>query len=84
MNEKKNWKQRIKDWWKDNKKTVKVGLVCGLVGIVYGFIKGVTTTVFNVTVTNSDSTEDDDFEYTEDNVDDPELLELIRSGKIDS
>ena len=42
MKTKRNYKQEIKDWWVENKKAVKTGIVCCLVGIGYGFIKGMS------------------------------------------
>ena len=89
MNEKKTWFQSVKDWWRDNKKVIKVGIGCGILGIFYGFIKGMTT-ADQMWLKNgykmpegSSGDPDDDFEYTEDNVDDPVLLELIKSGEVD-
>ena len=43
MNEKKGFKQELKDWWDDNKRAIKAGVVCGFIGIVYGLIKGFET-----------------------------------------
>lgn len=43
MDEKKTTKTRINEWWHKNKKLVKTGLICGLAGAAYGFIKGALT-----------------------------------------
>ena len=43
MNEKKTLGQEIMGWWQDNKTVVKTGIVCGLAGLAYGFIKGTLT-----------------------------------------
>lgn len=40
MNEKKTFKEQVKDWWQDNKRVIKVGVTCGFIGIMYGFVKG--------------------------------------------
>jgi len=91
MKDKKSVPKWIKDWWNDNKKAIKVGITCGFFGILYGFIKGMTTTDaawlkhgYKMPEDDSGDPDDDDFEYTADNVDDPELLELIKSGEVDS
>ena len=84
MKEKRNWKQEIKDWWNDNKKVIKAGVVCGLLGIGYGFIKGLTTSNemwmrHGFTKAEDDVEEPyDELGLTESNCDDPELLELVR------
>lgn len=84
MNEKKTLGQEIKEWWQENKKVVKTGIVCGLAGIAYGFIKG-TLTVSNmlingdISVVRPEKPDYDSDELTEENCDDPELLELVKS-----
>ena len=84
MNAKRNFKQEIKDWWNDNKGYIKVGITCGLVGIGYGFIKGVTTTDklwmndLRETIDQTLEESSNEFELNESNCDDPELLELVR------
>ena len=84
MDKKRNFKQGVKDWWSNNKGKVKVGITCGLVGIGYGFIKGVLANekmwVDRVNKIEVIDTEEphDEFGLTESNCDDPELLELIR------
>ena len=84
MEEKRNFKDRVKDWWKDNKDVIKTGVVCGLIGVGYGFIKGLSASDkmwmdHGFTRAEDESEPSSDFEYNESNVDDPELLELIRS-----
>ena len=81
MNEKKKFNQVVKEWWKENEKVVKTGIVCGLAGIAYGFIKG-TLTVTNMLI-NGDITvvkpekPHDELGLTEDMIDDPEYVELV-------
>lgn len=85
MNEKKTFKQQVKDWWQENKRVIKAGITFGVFGIGYGFIKGMNTA--NESWLNHgferafDDSEDqsDGFELTEENCDDPELLEIVRS-----
>lgn len=85
MDAKRNFKQEVKDWWNNNKGYIKVGITCGLIGIGYGFIKGVTTTdklwmnTLRETVDQTLEESSDEFELNESNCDDPELLELVRS-----
>lgn len=71
-----NFKQEIKDWWSENKRVVKVGSACLLIGAFWGFVKGVNS-MTSLSVANSKQ-EEDDFVHDELSVDDPELLELIR------
>ena len=40
MNENKNCNQLVREWWTCNGRVIKVGIVCGLVGVTMGFIKG--------------------------------------------
>lgn len=83
MKEKRNFKQEFKDWWNENKKVIKTGGLCLLIRAFYGFAKGVDSgTKFTGRLIDripypSDD-DDEDFVYDETNVDDPELLELIR------
>lgn len=83
MNEKRNWKQEIKEWWQENKKVIKVGVTCGLAGLAYGFIKG-TLTVSNmllkgdITCVRYEKPDYDSDELTEENCDDPDFAELVR------
>lgn len=86
MNEKKTFKQQVKDWWDENGRVIKTGIICGALGVAYGFIKG-GLTVADMRleyVKRALDDEDGDFVYTEENVDDPELLELIRNDEVDS
>ena len=83
MKEKRNFKQEFKDWWNENKKVVKTGGLCLLIGAFYGFAKGVDsgTKFTGKLIDRIPHQSDDDDEnsvYDETNVDDPELLELIR------
>lgn len=85
MNEKKTFKQAVKEWWDENGRVIKTGVVCGALGLAYGFIKGgLTVAGMRLEYAKTLPQGDDDFEYTEENVDDPELLELIRSEEGDS
>lgn len=84
MDEKKTFKQEVKEWWQENKKAVKAGVICGLAGVAYGFIKG-TLTVSNMlmrgdmyVIKPEDPDWDSDRTLTEENCDDPELLELVK------
>ena len=87
METKRNFKQEVKDWWKENKKVIKTGGLCLLIGAFWGFVKGVSCQT-NVNlgliakIPNANES-DDDFVYDETTVDDPELLELIRSDQVD-
>lgn len=83
MSKKRNFKQEAKDWWNDNKGKVKVGVLCGLAGIGYGFIKGVCaankTWIDRVNEIGPFPEEpEDELGLTESNCDDPELLELVK------
>lgn len=84
MNEKRDFKREIKDWWNNNKGKIKVGLTCCLVGFGYGFIKGICTSdkmwISRVNELESNDYEEpcDEFGLTESNCDDPELLELVK------
>lgn len=86
MNEKRNWKQGIKDWWQENKRVIKTGVACGLAGLAYGFIKGSLTVADMVLrgdmyVQKADPVDwDADTGLTEENCDDPELLELVNGS----
>lgn len=90
MDAKRNFKQEFKDWWNDNKGYIKVGITCGLVGIGYGFVKGVTTTnklwmnTLRETIDQTLEESSDKFELNESNCDNPELLELVRSENEDA
>jgi TctA family transporter len=84
----KEFKTKVKNWWNDNKKLVGVGFAGALLGVTYGFVKGVnavaTTVVLPTSLINERSNdENEEFVYDETNVDDPELLEMIRDGSIE-
>ena len=84
----KNFKVKAKDWWNHNKKLVGVGFTCALLGVTYGFVKGVDAmgdTVIRLASLPDDTSEDeqDEFVYDETNVDDPELLEMIKDGSVE-
>lgn len=86
MDEKKTFKQELKDWWQDNKRVVKVAVTFGVIGIGYGFIKGMC--VSNETWIEHSYKQDyedsglpdgdDGFKLTEVNCDDPEMLEIVK------
>lgn len=84
MNEKKTFGEEVKEWWHDNKKVVKAGVVCGLAGLAYGFIKGMNSMnelwfKHGFEPAKADPVEPypyDDLESSDD-CDDPELIELI-------
>lgn len=84
MKKKRNFKQEIKDWWNENKLAIKTGAICGLLGIGYGFIKGLSTSdkmwmEHGFTKAEAESEESyDELGLTESNCDDPEYLELVR------
>ena len=42
-NNKRNFKNEIKDWWTDNREKVKIGVKCLGVGLAIGFVKGACT-----------------------------------------
>lgn len=85
MNENKTFKQQIKDWWQENKRVIKAGVTFGMLGVAYGFIKGVTITDkmwldHGFEVTRCEFEDSDGMHgLTEDNCDDPDLLELVKS-----
>lgn len=85
MDAKRNFKQEVKDWWNDNKGCIKVGITCGLLGIAYGFVKGVTASNkwwydgLSEAVNQKPEESNEEFVLDESNCDDPELLELVRS-----
>lgn len=85
MNENKTFKQQMKDWWQDNKRVIKAGITFGVLGVAYGFIKGVTTTdkmwfdhgFGRVEDYAGDS--DGMHGLTAENCDDPDLLTEVKS-----
>lgn len=84
MKEKKTVGQEIMDWWHENKKIVKTGLICGTVGILYGAVKGAQANnalwlEHGFTPAQDDvEVPCDDLELTNENCDDPELLEAVK------
>ena len=85
MDEKKAFKQQVKDWWQENKRIVKTGITFGVIGIGYGFIKGMTATNdswlnhgFERAIDDSDDYSNE-FGLTDENCDDPELLEMVQN-----
>lgn len=85
MNENKTFKQQMKDWWQDNKRVIKAGITFGVLGVAYGFIKGVTTTDkvwldHGFEMTRSISEDSSDMHgLTAENCDDPDLLAEVKS-----
>lgn len=84
MNEKKTFKQEVKDWWQENKKAIKAGITCGLIGVVYGMFVGHSGATSLFLRNGYGPTRDDhevpcdEFGLTEENCDDPEFLEIVR------
>lgn len=77
--------QQLKDWWNDNKKVIKVGFTFGVLGVAYGFIKGAAVTDnmwlehgFERALNESDTTSDK-LEMADEDHDNPELLEVVKS-----
>lgn len=76
MKTKRNYKQEIKDWWIANHKVIKTGAICGLIGLGYGFIKGMSASDklwidgLSKAVTSGESSDDDagltDYSYSDD------------------
>ena len=81
MKNKRNYKQEIKDWWVENRKVIKTGIICGLAGLGYGFIKGVVGTnkswLNGLAETWETLNTPCDDGLTKENCDDPEFLELV-------
>ena len=42
-NEKRSFKEEVKNFWEEHGKTIKVGIKCLATGLLVGFIKGVLT-----------------------------------------
>lgn len=84
MNEKRKFSERAKEWWINNRKAVKTGAFCGLIGLGYGFVKGMSASdkLWIKGLSNAVSGESeiptDKLGLTEANCDDPELLELVK------
>lgn len=86
MNENKTFRQELKNWWQDNKRVIKAGITFGVLGVAYGFINGVTSTNkmwfdhgFGIVEDYAGDPDDEDAGLTEENCDDPELLEIVNS-----
>lgn len=83
MDEKKTFKECVKDWWRDNKRVIKAGVICISVGCMYGFIKGMAAAdgawlKHGFKMPDNDLPDPDDlYGLTEATCDDPELLELV-------
>ena len=82
-----NWKKEIKEWWNENKSSIKAGFTFGMLGAFAGFAAGVNATdrlwlehtTFERIGDASGDGSDDDFVLDESNYNNPELLDLIRS-----
>lgn len=74
-------KEKIKHWVKEHKRLIKVGIASFTIGALIGFVKGVLTeskilgSAYD-RLPNSDDSSDEDYGLTEDNCDDPELLNI--------
>lgn len=84
MDEKKNFKRELKDWWQDNKRVIKAAVTFGVIGIGYGFIKGMGASNkmwiehgYKQEYEDSDLPSDE-LGLTEANCDDPEMLEIVK------
>lgn len=87
---KRTFKEGAKEAWRRCWPYIKTGGMCLFVGFVYGFIKGNQANNeiwlkygFEPARSDSGDLTDDDFVYDESNVDDPELLEMIRDGSVE-
>ena len=85
MKEKKTFVQQLKDWWNEHKREIKVGIAFGTLGVAYGMFKGYATADkmwmdhgFTHIMDNPELP-DDELDLTENNCDDPELLEIVKS-----
>lgn len=84
MNEKKTILEQAKNWWNDNKRVIKTGLICGVLGVMYGMVEGCKSQnemwlKYGFERAGADPEPADDmYGLTEENCDDPELLELVR------
>ena len=82
-------KEKIKNWMKEHKKLIKTGLYCFTIGALVGFVKGVLTeskilgSAYDRLPSRDDSS-DDDYGLTEDNCDDPELLNIYTNKEEES
>lgn len=86
MKENKNIKQQIKDFWSENKQKIKVGAICLVSGLAIGYVKAVgdlnEIKVILDTADKDKDNADNNYGLTEENCDDPELLEMVKSGEL--
>ena len=88
-NEKRNWKQELKDAWNENKGKIKIGVTCLGLGAIYGLIKGygMANASVNKLIDKIPYTPEygDISEYIYSNLDKPEVIDEIREtiGEID-
>lgn len=86
MKENKNIKQQIKDFWNENKQKIKVGAICLVSGLAIGYVKAFgDLNEIKVTLQPVDNDKDNannNYGLTEENCDDPELLEIVKSGDL--
>lgn len=74
-------KEKVKVWWEEHKKPVKIGLTCFGIGALIGFAKGVLTeskilgSAYDRLPPSDEPS--DELGLTEENCDDPDLLELV-------
>lgn len=83
MNENKTLFQHAKGWWDDNKTVIKAGLICGVLGVMYGMVEGGKAQnelwlKYGFERAKASHEPCDEYGLTEANCDDPELLELAR------
>ena len=81
--EERTFKYKARDWWHRNKRIIRVGVTCGFIGVMYGFIKGMATTDkmwldhgFERAIDDSDMP-CDELGLTEANCDDPEFIDIV-------
>lgn len=86
MKENKNIKQQIKDFWSENKQKIKVGAICLVSGLAIGYVKAFgDLKEIKVTLNRVDKDKNNannNYGLTEENCDDPELLEMVKSGEL--
>lgn len=77
-------KEKVKGFWEEHKKPIKIGLTCFGIGALWGFAKGVLTeskilgSAYD-RLPPSDDEPCDEYGLTESNCDDPDLLEIVNS-----
>ena len=86
MKENKNIKQQIKDFWSKNKQKIKVGVICLVSGLAIGYVKAfddIKEIKVSFDVADKDKNNaDNNYGLTAENCDDPELLEMVKSGEL--